>query len=228
MRTAALLLLPCALLTAQDLRVRSVKGQADVQPDAITTGRNSQADIEIGPAAAFRLQGNSQIRIGRRDDGRYRIELLRGALTYDVLSAGAPSVEIATPSVGAWPTIPGQYEISVSRAVESAIVARAGSIEVVAPAGSEWVNEGQKMIARGSAAAPQFKIVSALSVWRRLAILVSNLNLGAGTGSSDDSSSSDSSSNSSSAASSTAHSSAPVAQSSASAASTGSHSGHGK
>jgi hypothetical protein len=84
------------------------------------------------------------------------------------------------------------------------------------------------MIARGSAAAPQFKIVSALSVWRRLAILVSNLNLGAGTGSSDDSSSSDSSSNSSSAASSAPHSSAPVAQSSASAASTGSHSGHGK
>ena len=228
MRTAALLLLPCALLTAQGLRVRSVKGQADVRPDAITTGRNGQADIEIGPAAGFRLRPNSQIAIGHRADGRYRIELLRGSMTYDVISPGAPSVELATPNVSAWPSIPGQYDISISRAIESAIVARAGSIEVVAPAGSEWVNEGQKMIARGSPAAPQFKIVSAISVWRRLAILVSNLNLGAGTGTSDDSSSSDSSPNSSNSASSTPHSSAPVAQSSASAASTGSHSGHGK
>jgi ferric-dicitrate binding protein FerR (iron transport regulator) len=228
-KTVALLLLPCALLTAQELRVRSTKGRADVQPDAITTKSNSYADVEFGPAAGFRLQADSQIRIGRRDDGRYRIELLRGALTYDVVAPGAPGVEIATPSVAAWPLVPGQYDISISRAAESVIVARAGSIEVVAPSGSEWVNTGQKMIARGSPAAPQFKIVSALSVWKRLAILVSNLSLGGGAGTgTDDSGSSDSGSSSSASNSSSAHSSAPVTQSSASAAATGSHSGHGK
>jgi hypothetical protein len=227
-KTAALLLLPCALLTAQELHVRSVKGQADVQPDAITTGRGSYADIDFGPAAGFRLQANSQIRIGRRDDGRYRIDLLRGGLTYDVVYPGAPAVELATPSVAAWPVIPGQYEISVSRAAESVIVARVGSVEVVAPAGSQWVDTGQKMIVRGSSAAPQFKIVSAISVWRRLAILVSNLNLGAGNGSVDTESSDSGSSSSGSSSSPAPHSSASATQSSASAAATGSHSGHGK
>jgi ferric-dicitrate binding protein FerR (iron transport regulator) len=226
-KTAALLLLPCALLTAQDLHVRSVKGQTDVQPGGITTGRKSQADIEFGSTAGFRLQAESEIRIGRHD-GRYRLELVRGSLVYDVISPGAPEVEIVTPSVSVWPSIPGQYEISLNRAAESIIVARAGSVAVVAPAGSEWVDAGQKMIARGPAAAPQFKIVSAIPVWRRLAILMSNLKLGGGTGS-DDSGSTDSGSSSSQPAASTAtHSSTASQQSSASAAATGSHSGHGK
>jgi hypothetical protein len=227
-KTAALLLLPCALLTAQDLRVRSVKGQTDVQPGGITTGRKSLADIEFGPTAGFRLQADSQIRIGRHDDGRYRIELVRGSLVYDVISPGAPEVEIGTPSVSVWPSIPGQYEISLNRAAESVIVARAGSVAVVAPAGSEWVDAGQKMIARGPAAAPQFKVVSALSVWRRLAILMSNLNVGGGTGSDDSGSTDTGSSSSQPAAATSTHSSTASQQSSASAAATGSHSGHGK
>jgi hypothetical protein len=227
---AAVLLLPCALLTAQELRVRSVQGQADVQPDHIATQRNSQVDIELGLFAGFRLQANSRILIGRRGDGRYRLELVQGGLTYDVVTAAAPSVEIATPSVGVWPAIPGLYEISVTSASESVIVARAGRIEVVAPAGSQWVETGQKLIARGSPQDPRFRIVSALSVWRRLAILVSNLHLSGGNGAaSDDTSTTDSSSASSSShSSSPAHSSAPVTQSSASAAAAASHSGHGK
>ena len=228
MKTAVLLLLPCALLTAQELHVRSVKGKADVRPDAITTASNSQVEVDLRPSAGFRLQPNSEIRITRTDEGRYRFDLVRGALTYDVTDPVAKAVEVATPSVSAWPAVPGTYEIAVSKSAESTIVARSGHIEVVAPAGSQWVDAGQKMIARGSRLDPQFRIVSAYSVWKRLAVWASNINWGGGASSGDDSSSSSSSDSGGSSSTPAAHSSAAAVSSSSSAAATGSHSGHGK
>ena len=61
-----------------------------------------------------------------------------------------------------WAISPG----SVSSG-ETQIIADAGNIEVAAPTGSEWLMQGRKMLARGPADNPEFKIVDAVSRWRK-------------------------------------------------------------
>src|SRR5262249_39387052 len=57
---------------------------------------------------------------------------------------------------------PGECEITVSQ----------GEAEVIAPSGSQAVIAGQKMIVRGPRNDPEFKIVSAVSFWRKAAFLL--------------------------------------------------------
>ena len=66
--------------------------------------------------------------------------------------------------------------------VKSQVVAEAGSVAVFAAQGHEWVDAGQKMLVRGDAANPQFKLTSALTVWKRLSIALSTLHVGGGGG----------------------------------------------
>ena len=46
----------------------------------------------------------------------------------------------------------------------------------------EWVDAGQKMLVRGDASNPQFKLSSALTAWKRLSIALSTLHIGGGGG----------------------------------------------
>jgi len=61
-------------------------------------------------------------------------------------------------------------------------VAESGSVAVFAAQGHEWVDAGQKMLVRGDASNPQFKVTSALTVWKRLSIALSTLHIGGGGG----------------------------------------------
>jgi hypothetical protein len=109
----------------------------------------------------------------RVDD--HRVELTRGSVLFHVANSGAPPVEIVTPSVVVQPFFAGDYRIEVNRFGETIIVPYGGDIRVVAPNGSQWLAVGQKMIARGSPADPEFRIVSAVSRWQRLADRIGTL-----------------------------------------------------
>jgi len=109
----------------------------------------------------------------RVDD--HRVELTGGTLVFHLENSGAPPVEFVTPSVAIQPYFAGDYRIEVNRLGETIIVPYGGDVRVVAPAGSQWVPVGQKMIARGSSADPEFRIVSAFSRWQRLTDLISRL-----------------------------------------------------
>ncbi len=97
--------------------------------------------------------------------GDHRVELKRGKVVFRIHDSGAPPVEIDTPCVTVHPYFTGDYKIEVKKSGETTIIPYGGDIKVSAPQGVQWVPVGMKMIARGSRANPQFRIVSALTGW---------------------------------------------------------------
>lgn len=142
--------------------------------DHIATGPKAQADIQLDDANVFHAGSNAEIRLDRLESGHYRMAVIQGAITCHVAGTSTADVEVGTPSVAVRPVKPGVYLIAVNRAGESEIAVRAGDVEVVAPRGSEWVNAGQKMVARGPASDPQYKIGHAIPLWRRVAAIMAN------------------------------------------------------
>ena len=108
--------------------------------------------------------------------------LTKGTLRHYVTGPSLTEVRIDTPNVWLTPSHEGVYEISVDGPGKSQIIAEAGSIAVFAAQGHEWVDAGQKMLVRGDASNPQFKLSSALTAWKRLSIALSTLHIGGGGG----------------------------------------------
>jgi hypothetical protein len=133
------------------------------------------ADISVH-GGVVRVEKNSQVRMTGD-----LIELTNGTITYQLRDPDAAQVEILTPSVAVKAYAEGVYRISIRKTGESEITAESGRIMVIAPAGEQWLEAGQKMIARGPRANPQFRIVSALSWWKRLASALQNMQFGVGT-----------------------------------------------
>lgn len=149
---------------------------APLQPDdRILTSPNSRVDVQFDSVNTFRIAANTELHLLAPASGKYQTELIKGDLTYSA-AGPTPNVTVDTPSVSVRPADEGVYRIAVNAARESEITVRAGQAEIFAASGSEWISAGQKMIARGSPADPEFKIMSAVSRWRRAArVLLSSV-----------------------------------------------------
>src|SRR5260370_4768239 len=153
--------------------------------DYLATGPNSRADIEFDSTDTLRMGGNAEIRVMPPQSGKYEVESIKGDLTYNAAGPAAPVVGIDTPSVSVIPADVGVYRIAVNAARESEITVMEGNVEIFAASGSEWIGAGQKMMVRGSASDPEFKVVRAISKWRRAArVLLSSMQLGVSASSS--------------------------------------------
>ena len=131
--------------------------------DRIATGANSRTEVEFDSVSCLRIGGNAEVRLAQLESGIYRLEIAKGTVTYRVLHDTTANAELDTPSVSVRPAHEGSYRITVNDAGETEITARAGDVEVFTPRGSQWVYNGQTMTARGSAADPEFQMVTALS-----------------------------------------------------------------
>lgn len=132
-------------------------------------------DVPVHGANLLRIDGKTVLSLGEN-----RIELRRGKLTYRIVDSGAPPVEIVTPIVTVHPYLAGDYRIEVKSSGESIITPLGGEVKVSAPQGAEWVPVGKKMIARGPAANPQFKITTAHTGWRWIAAAMQSASQGGG------------------------------------------------
>jgi hypothetical protein len=193
-------------------RAKAGKNMALAAGDLVATGLHSRADVRLTPAVWLRLDANGELRVAQLEPDRYRLELERGVVTWYVDGLPPREIQIGTPSVGVRPSSPGVYRIAVNKARESEILARRGELEVFSPSGAQAVAAGQKMIARGDAGNPEFRIVSGLSVWGRMAAALENMAQAgvSSSGSSSDSDSGSSSSHSSSSDTGSKSSSAPA------------------
>ena len=108
----------------------------------------------------------------RVDD--HLVQLDHGVVTFHIYDSAYRPVEIVTPNVTVQPVMVGEYRVEVTRFGETQITPTGAQVRVVSPQGAEWVAPGRKMIVRGSAAAPEFRIVDAVSGWRRLADRLAN------------------------------------------------------
>ena len=131
--------------------------------DQIATGPNSRAEVQFDSANMLRIGGNAEIHLAQLEDRRYQLELARGTVTFRVLRASDANVEVDTPSVSVRPSRQGSYRITVKDTGETEVTVRAGDVEVFTPRGSQWVNTGQTMVARGATADPEFQIVAAVA-----------------------------------------------------------------
>jgi FecR protein len=129
--------------------------------DRISTGINSRMEVQFDSGGILRIGGGADVTLTGMEANRYQIAVGRGMMTFRVLRASSSDIEVDTPNVSVRPSKIGSYRISVSDTEESQITARQGDVEVFTPRGTEWVYAGQSMLARGTAADPEFQIVQA-------------------------------------------------------------------
>jgi hypothetical protein len=130
--------------------------------DSIATAPNSRAEVQFDSADILRIGGNAEVHLTALENNHYQMELARGSVTFRVLRASNANVEVDTPSISIKPVQIGVYRISVTDAGETEMTVRAGNVEVFSPKGSQWVNAGQTMRARGAATDPEFLIDAAI------------------------------------------------------------------
>jgi hypothetical protein len=137
--------------------------------DDLVTGQNSRAEIEFDASNVLRIGGNAEVKFADLEYGRYQLDVAKGTVTFRVLRPTTVDAELDTPSISVRPSREGTYRITVSEAGESEVTARAGSVEVFTPSGSQWVNPGQTLMARGAPSDPEFQIVNAIALddWDR-------------------------------------------------------------
>lgn len=127
--------------------------------DRVSTGPNSRAEIQFDAANILRIGGNAEVRLADLEYNRFQVEMAKGTATFRVLRATGANVEVDTPSVSVRPSKVGIFRIAVSESGETEVMSRAGDLEVFTPRGSQWINAGQMMVARGTTADPEFQIV---------------------------------------------------------------------
>ncbi|HXA49989.1 MAG TPA: DUF6600 domain-containing protein [Candidatus Acidoferrum sp.] len=137
--------------------------------DRIATGPASRTEVEFDASNTLRLGANAELHLAQLEYGRYQMELSRGLATFRILRQNDVNIEIDTPSVSVRPSRQGSVRISVNEAGETEVTSRLGDVEVFTPRGSQWVRAGQTLMARGSAADPEFQIVPATGIddWDR-------------------------------------------------------------
>ena len=129
--------------------------------DYVATGPNSRAEIEFDANNVLRIGANAELRLTQLEYARNQMELAHGVMTYRMLRPSDGNIEIDTPSLSVRPSRPGSFRVSVNEAGETEVTARNGDVEVFTPRGSQWVRNGQTLMARGASSDAEFQVVAA-------------------------------------------------------------------
>jgi hypothetical protein len=129
--------------------------------DYVATGPNSRAEVQFDANNLLRLGANAELRLTQLEYGRNQMELARGVMTYRMLRSSDGNIEIDTPSLSVRPSRQGSFRVSVNEAGETEVSARNGDVEVFTPHGSQWVRNGQTLMARGASSDAEFQVVAA-------------------------------------------------------------------
>ena len=142
--------------------------------DDIVTAPKARVEVRLDSVNEFEAFGNSEIRFTQSEAGVYRLELVKGTITWRVHAPSTGDIEVRTPNVAVKPFNPGVYELSVKDGGKSEIKVWEGDLEVVASQGSQWVGARRKMVARGFAADTEFKIGNVVPLWQRVLVVFAN------------------------------------------------------
>ena len=144
---------------SEDVIAAAVNSPLVVQ-DRLLTGPTSRAEVQFDWANMIRLASDAEVRFAELEYKRYIVQVARGTATFRVLRDQDADVEVSTPSVSVRPVKRGTYRISVHEDGTSEITVRSGEAEIYTPKGSERLKSGRTMIARGTTAEPEFRVVS--------------------------------------------------------------------
>src|SRR5580692_3528488 len=137
--------------------------------DRVAAGQGSRAEVQFDGANLIRIGANAEIRLGALDYSRINIQIAHGTVSFRVLRESHVQVELDTPTVSVRPVHIGLYRIYVKEDGQTEITVRLGDAEIYTPRGVEQMQAGQTMLARGTSADPEFRIVPAIAIdeWDR-------------------------------------------------------------
>ena len=116
--------------------------------------------MQFDATNVLRIGANAELRLSQLEYGRYQMELAHGVVTYRMLRATEGNIELDTPSLSVRPSRPGSFRVSVNEGGETEVTARTGCGGLYPP-GSQWVRNGQSLMARGAAGDAEFQVVAA-------------------------------------------------------------------
>jgi hypothetical protein len=140
-----------------------------VVQDSLLTGSGATAEIQFDSANMIRLGQNADLRLTELAYHRAQIQVANGTVTFRVLRDSDSQMEIDTPQVSVRPTTRGSYRITIREDGTSEVAVRSGEADIFTPRGSEPLRAGQMIVARGTAADPEFQVSAApaLDDWDR-------------------------------------------------------------
>jgi len=140
-----------------------------VSQDILLTGSGATAEIQFDSANMIRLGHNSEVRLTELAYHRAQMQVANGTVTFRVLRDSDSRMEVDTPQVSVRPGRMGSYRITIREDGASEIAVRSGEAEIFTPLGSEPLRAGQMIVARGTAADPEFQVMAApaLDDWDR-------------------------------------------------------------
>ena len=135
--------------------------------DRVSTGTGSRAEVQFDSANLIRVGAKAEIRLAELSYNHYHLQVAHGTVSFRVLRPSQAKVEIDTPTVSVRPSHVGAYRIYVQEDGQTEITVRLGDVQVTTPRGTEQLQAGQTMLARGTADDPEFRIVPAIAmdVW---------------------------------------------------------------
>jgi hypothetical protein len=137
--------------------------------DRVSTGAGSRAEVQFDSANLVRIGANAEIRLAELGFNHYHLQIAHGTVTFRVLRESQAKVEVDTPTVSVRPAHIGVYRVYVQGDGQTEITVRLGAVDVATPKGTEQLQAGQTMLARGNPADPEFRIVPAIALdeWDR-------------------------------------------------------------
>jgi hypothetical protein len=131
--------------------------------DRLATGPGARAEVQFDAANLIRVGANAEIRLAQLDYARYNIQIVHGTVSFRVLRDSRVQVEVDTPTVAVKPMGIGAYRIFVQEDGQTEITVRLGQAEIYTPRGSEPLQAGQTMLARGNPQDPEFRVVQGIA-----------------------------------------------------------------
>jgi hypothetical protein len=133
-----------------------------VAPDRVMTGDGSRAEIQFDSSNMIRLAPFAEVRLAELEYNRYQIQIARGTVMFRVLRDQTAEVELSTPTVSVRPVGRGAYRVTVRDDGTTEITVRAGQVDIFTPQGSERLETGRTMLARGTPAEPEVQVIGAI------------------------------------------------------------------
>ena len=132
-----------------------------VADDRVYGGPGSRIELQFDYSSFLRMAGDSEIRIAQLEAGHYVIQVARGTVQFALLQGTQrPDIEIETPSISVRPMVQGEYRVTVLEDGTTQATVRMGQAEVSTPRGTQRLDPGRTMLARGSQSDPEFQMVS--------------------------------------------------------------------
>ena len=132
--------------------------------DRVLTGAGSRTELQFDSSNFARLSSGAELRLADIENRRFLVRLAVGTMTWRVLRDRDAEVEISTPNISVRPMKKGVYRVSVLGDGTTEVTVRSGEAEIFTPQGTERLKSGKTLMARGTAADPEFRTSEAISM----------------------------------------------------------------